>query len=71
MSASDVERLARLEAEMLSVRGDVGEIKASLKALERIAAQGGGAFHTILLIGGFLGWLAGTSAAIYAIFRPH
>jgi hypothetical protein len=69
MSASDVERLARLEAEMLSVRGDVGEIKASLKSLERIAAQGGGAFHTILIIGGFLGWLVGMGASFYAMFR--
>jgi len=68
---STEERLATLEAEMRNVSDDVAEIKASLKVLERIAARGGGAFHTILLIGGFLGWLAGTSAAIYAMFRPH
>lgn len=71
MSASDVERLARLEAEMLAVNSDVSEIKASLKALEKIAAQGGGAFHTILIIGGIIGWMVGVGASIYALFRPH
>lgn len=69
MSASDVERLARLEAEMLSVRSDVSEIKASLRALEKIAAQGGGAFHTILIIGGIIGWLAGMGTALYALLK--
>lgn len=54
---------------MLSVKSDVSEIKASLKALEKIAAQGGGAFHTILIIGGFLGWLIGMGASFYALFR--
>lgn len=69
MSATDAERLATLEAEMKNVRNDVSEIKASLKALEVIAQRGGGAFHTILIIGGFIGWLAGMGAALYALFR--
>lgn len=69
MTSSDVERLARLEAEMSAVQGDVSEIKTSIKALERIAAQGGGAFNAILLIGGLLGWLAGIGATIYAFVR--
>lgn len=56
---------------MLSVKGDVSEIKASLKALEKIAAQGGGAFHTILIIGGFIGWLGMFAVSVYALFRPH
>ncbi len=71
MSASDVERLARLEAEMLAVKSDVSEIKASLKALEKIAAQGGGAFHTILIIGGVIGWVGMFCVSVYALFRPH
>jgi hypothetical protein len=66
---STEERLATLEAEMRNVSDDVAEIKASLKVLERIAARGGGFFHATLMVGGFLGWLAGTSAAIYAMFR--
>lgn len=56
---------------MLAVNSDVSEIKASLKALEKIAAQGGGAFHTILIIGGIIGWMVGVGASIYALFRPH
>lgn len=63
------ERLATLEAEMRNVSGDVSEIKASLKALEKIAAQGGGAFHTILIIGGVIGWLAGMGTALYALLK--
>jgi hypothetical protein len=66
MTISDVERLARLEAEMTNVQNDVSEIKASLKALEKIAAQGGGAFNAILLVGGLVGWLIGVGAAVYA-----
>ena len=69
MSASDVERLARLEAEMLAVKDDVSEIKTSLKALEKIAAQGGGAFNAILLVGGRIGWILGIGATLYALFR--
>lgn len=69
MSASDVERLARLEAEMLAVKDDVSEIKTSLKALEKIAAQGGGAFNAILLVGGLIGWILGIGATLYALFR--
>lgn len=69
MSASDVERLARLEAEMLAVKGDVSEIKSSLKTLEAIASRGGGAFHTILIIGGLMGWLGTFFLSIYTLLR--
>lgn len=67
--ATAEERLATLEAQMLNVRSDVSDIKASLKNLEIIAQRGGGAFHTILIIGGFLGWLAGMGTTIYALFK--
>lgn len=67
--ASAEERLATLEAEMKNVSDDVRDIKASLKALEVIAQRGGGALHTILIIGGFIGWLAGIGTALYAIFH--
>ncbi len=69
MSVSDPERLATLEAEMKNVRDDVSEIKDSLKALEVIAQRGGGAFHTILIIGGMIGWLGMFCVSIYALFR--
>lgn len=69
MSATPEERLATLEAEMRNVSDDVRDIKASLKALERIAAQGGGAFHTILIIGGVMGWLGTLALSIYTLFR--
>jgi hypothetical protein len=69
MPHSDVERLARLEAEMSAVQGDVSEIKDSIKALEKIAAQGGGAFNAILMVGGLIGWLFGIGAAIYSFVR--
>lgn len=63
------ERLATLEAEMRNVRDDVADIKASLKTLEIIAQRGGGALHTILIIGGFIGWIAGLGTALYSIFH--
>lgn len=67
--ASAEERLATLEAEMKNIKADVSEIKDSLKTLEIIAQRGGGALHTILIIGGFIGWLAGIGTALYAIFH--
>lgn len=54
---------------MLAVKDDVSEIKTSLKALEKIAAQGGGAFNAILLVGGLIGWILGIGATLYALFR--
>lgn len=69
MPISDVERLATLESEMKAVQSDVREIKESLKALEKIAAQGGGAFNAILMVGGLIGWIVGVGAALYAALR--
>ncbi len=66
MGASEVERLATLEADMANLKADVGDIKKSLKALEQVALRGGGAFHAILLIGGVIGWLVGIGVAIFA-----
>lgn len=66
MSGTDVERLATLESEMRGVKQDVSDIKASLKALEKIAASGGGAFHAILMLGGMIGWLVGLGVAVYS-----
>lgn len=69
MPAPEQERLATLEAEMKSVQSDISEIKASLKSLEKIAAQGGGAFHAVLMLGGLVGWVVGVAVAIYAALR--
>lgn len=67
--ASAEERLATLEAEVHSIKDNVGEIKLSLKALEKIAAQGGGAFNAVLMLGGLIGWLVGVGVTLYAIFH--
>ena len=64
----EMERIATLEAEMRNIKSDVSEIKGSLKSLEIIAQRGGGALHTILIIGGFIGWIAGLGTALYSIF---
>lgn len=69
MAAPELERLATLEAEMRSVQSDISEIKASLKSLERIAAQGGGFFRATLMVGGLIGWIAGIGVAIYVAVR--
>lgn len=66
---SDGERVAVLETEMRTVQSDIGEIKASVKRLEELASRGGGAFNAILMIGGLLGWIAGMSAGLYAMFH--
>lgn len=68
---TEAERLATLESEMRDVKSDLAEIKASLKTLETIAARGGGAFHSVLLIGGLIGWLIGIIAPIYAAFHDR
>lgn len=68
---SPSERLATLEAEMRNVQTDVSEIKASLKALETIAARGGGAFNAILMVGGLIGWVIGVAVAALAMMRAH
>lgn len=67
--ASPEERLATLESEVHSIKDNVNEIKLSLRALEKIAAQGGGAFNAVLLMGGLLGWLIGVAGALYAVFH--
>lgn len=69
MATSDAERLAVLETENRAMLADIAEIKASVKSLERIAAQGGGAFNAILHLGGLIGWVAGIAAGLYAIFK--
>lgn len=69
--STDQERLATLEQEMRDVRADVSEIKISIKALETIAARGGGAFHSILIIGGLIGWIMGIIAPIYATLHER
>jgi hypothetical protein len=66
---SNEERLATLESEVHSIQDNVGEIMLSLKALEKVAAQGGGFFQAVLLIGGLIGWICGVAAALYAVFH--
>ena len=66
---SNEERLATLESEVHQIKDNVGEIKLSLKALEKVAAQGGGFFQAVLLIGGLIGWICGVAAALYAVFH--
>jgi len=65
----EMERIATLEAEMRNIKGDVADIKISLKALEIIAQRGNGSLRTALIIGGFAGWLAGFVATIFALFH--
>lgn len=69
MSAIDAERLAVLESENRAMMRDIYETKESVKSLEKIAAQGGGAFNAILLVGGLIGWIVGIGGAIYALFK--
>lgn len=69
MGMTEPERLTALEVEMRAVQADLREIKESVKSLEKIAAQGGGAFNAILLVGGLIGWLVGIIAGIYTLFR--
>ena len=71
MSATDQERLATLEAEMKNIKADVADIKDSLKALEKIAERGGGAFHAVLMVGGLIGYIVGIGTTLYALIRPH
>lgn len=66
---TDSERVAVLETEVKSLKGDMAEIKASLKTLESLAAKGGGAFNAFLMIGGLIGWLAGMAAGLYAMLK--
>lgn len=66
---TDGERIAVLETEMRQMREDVVAIKDSCVALQKIANQGGGAFHAILMLGGLIGWLLGIGAALYALFK--
>lgn len=69
MPVPELERLATLEAEMRSVKSDLSEIKISLKSLEKIASNGSGAFHAVLILGGAVGWLVGVAVAVYAALR--
>lgn len=66
---TDGERIAVLETEMREIRADVAEIKNSCEALKKIANQGGGAFHAILMLGGLIGWLLGIGATLYALVK--
>lgn len=69
MTPEELTRLATLEAEMRDVRDDVREIKASLKALEKIAAAGNGSLRTVLIVGGFIGWVGMAILGLLALFK--
>ena len=75
MTPEERDRLTRVEQEMRDVRDDVHEIKESLKKLEAIAAAGNGAFRTVLIVGGFLGWAVGIIMGLIAYVKgasqPH
>lgn len=66
---SPAERLAVLETEVRQVRDDLHEMRASLKAIEKIASSGNGALRAVLIIGGAIGWLVGIALAVIAMFR--
>lgn len=72
----DIERIAILEERSLDIKEDVTAIKEEIEAikkrldkLDKIAQQGGGAFHAILLLGGLIGWLIGVVAGILEVSR--
>lgn len=66
---TDAERIAVLEIEMRETRADVAEIKIICNDLRKIANQGGGAFHAILMLGGLIGWLLAIGAAIFSLMK--
>ena len=68
---SDSERIAVLETEMRAVQANLVEINAGIKSLNAIAQRGGGALHSILLLGGVVGWLVGIAGFIFSVMRPH
>ena len=53
-----IERIARLEANLTHIERAVTEMAASLKAIEQQSARWKGAFGVILVIGGFAGSVA-------------
>ena len=70
------ERIAALEVRTQAIREDIADIKSEialikkdLTDLKKIAQQGGGAFHAIVLLGGLVGWLIGLLLAIIEIVR--
>lgn len=69
--AVDSERIAVLETEMRAVQANLVEINAGIKALNAIAQRGGGALHTILLLGGVVGWLVGIAGFLMSVVKPH
>lgn len=78
MTPEERDRLTRAESDTKNVRDDVREIKQFLMTMdgrmakmEKVAASGNGAFHMILIIGGFIGWIAALSISIASMFRMH
>lgn len=65
MPLSDDARLAVLESKVEAIETTLREIKAAVEDLNKVAQQGGGAFHAILLLGGVIGWAVGIGAALY------
>jgi hypothetical protein len=71
MSLSDAERLAVLETQMTAVQATLLRIDSNIASLNKVAQRGNGAFHTILIIGGAIGWLGTVVIGIASMFRPH
>lgn len=76
MTPDERDRLTRLEVAGNERGDDIKEIKDLLKGmdgrltnLEQVAARGGGALHSALVIGGLIGWAVGLAVAIISMFR--
>lgn len=76
MTPDERDRLTRLEVAGNERGDDIKEIKELLKGmdgrltnLERVAASGGGALRSALVIGGLIGWAVGIVIAVISMFR--
>ncbi len=72
----DGERIAALEVRTQAIREDIADVKSEISSikndltdLKKIAQQGGGAFHAIVILGGLVGWLVGILAGIAEMLR--
>lgn len=70
------ERIAALEVRTQAIREDISDVKSEISAikndlteLKKIAQQGGGAFHAIVILGGLVGWMVGILAGVAEMVR--
>ncbi len=76
MTPEERDRLTILEVAGKERGDDIKEIKelllkmdSRLTTLEKVAATGGGALKTALMLGGVIGWVVGPILALIALFK--